>query len=282
MHYIFMILFLFAGAPLHAAAISSPGVSAPTLLRFAITPQQSPRELAKRWGPIIQYISDRSGVPLQFQTANGLSTYQQEMKAGVYDISFINAYYYAAFSKDAGYKVFAQEKDAKFVGIMVVRKDSPYQTLEELAGKQLALPGPTAVTSLLAYTHLKANNIDFSPNYVISMDSVYRAVAKGLFPAGQGEMRTFGSMEPEIRDQLRILWSADPMPPFTFSAHPRVPEAALQKIQQAMLAMADDPEGRELLKTINMKGIAVAQDSEYEAVRKLKLLTPEPPPTKID
>ena len=282
MHYIFLILFLFAGAPVHAADISPPDAASATLLRFAITPQQSPRELAKRWGPIIQYISDRSGVPLQFQTANGLSTYQQEMKAGVYDISFINAYYYAAFSKDAGYKVFAQEKDAKFVGIMVVRKDSPYQTLEELAGKQLALPGPTAVTSMLAYTHLKANNIDFSPNYVISMDSVYRAVAKGLFPAGQGEMRTFGSMEPEIRDQLRILWSADPMPPFTFSAHPRVPQAALQKIQKAMLEMADDPEGAELLKAINMKGIAAAQDSEYEAVRKLKLLTPEPPPTKID
>ena len=131
---------------------------------------------------------------------------------------------------------------------------------------------------MLAYTQLKAKNIHFSPSYVISMDSVYRAVAKGLFPAGQGEARTFGSMEPEIRDQLRILWSADPMPPFTFSAHPRVPPAVLQKIQKAMLEMADNPEGIELLKAVNMKGIAAAHESDYEAVRKLKLLTLEPPP----
>lgn len=278
MHYIFLILCLLAGRLAGAAEISPAGEHSPTSLRFAIVPQQSPRELAKRWGPIIQYITERSGVPLQFQTANSLTTYQQEMKAGLYDFSFINAYYYVAFSKEAGYKVFAQEKDAKFLGIMVVRKDSPYQTLEDLEGKELAFPAPTAVTSMLAYTQLKARNIHFSPNYVISMDSVYRSVAKGLFPAGQGEARTFGSMEAEVRDQLRILWSADPMPSFTFSVHPRVPQESLQKIQQVMLKMADDPEGLELLKAINMKGIAAAHDSDYEAVRKLKLLTMESPP----
>ncbi len=281
MRHIFLVLCLLAAWPLAAAEISSVSEHAPVLLRFAIVPQQSPRELAKRWGPIIQYISERSGVALQFQTANSLTTYQQEMKAGLYDISFINAYYYVAFSKEAGYKVFAQEKDARFVGVMVVRKDSPYQTLEELEGKQLAFPAPTAVTSMLAYTQLKAKNIHFLPSYVVSMDSVYRAVAKGLFPAGQGETRTFGSIEPEIRNQLRILWSSDPMPSFTFSAHPRVPPAVLQKVKQAMLDMASDPEGIDLLKAVNMKGIAAAQDSEYDAVRKLKLLTPESAP-KLD
>ncbi len=281
MPYIFLLLFALTGGSATAAAVAPASEQPSTFLRFAIVPQQSPRELAKRWGPIIQYITEHSGVSLQFQTANSLTTYQHEMKVGLYDISFINAYYYAAFSNDAGYKVFAQEKDAKFVGVMVVRKDSPYQTLDDLEGKTLAFPAPTAVTSMLAYTQLKAKNIHFSPNYVISMDSVYRAVAKGLFPAGQGEMRTFGSMEPEIRDQLRILWSADPMPPFTFSAHPRVPQALLQKVAKAMFEMADNPEGIELLKAVNMKGIAAAQDGEYESLRKLKLLTMEPPP-KLD
>ncbi|MBI3561661.1 MAG: phosphate/phosphite/phosphonate ABC transporter substrate-binding protein [Gammaproteobacteria bacterium] len=278
MRFIFLVLFLLAGRAVIAVESPPANEASPAVLGFAIVPQQSPRELAKRWGPILQYLTEHSGVTLQFQTANSLTTYQQEMKAGLYDISFINAYYYVAFSGEAGYKVFAQEKDAKFIGIMVVRKDSPYQTVEDLKGKELAFPAPTAVTSMLAYTYLKRKNINFSPRYVISMDSVYRAVAKGLFPAGQGEMRTFGSMEPEIRDQLRILWSADPMPPFTFSAHPRVPPDVLQKVQKAMFEMASDPEGIELLKAINMKGIVPAQDSDYTAVRKLKLLTLEQTP----
>ncbi len=280
MKFVYVALFLSLGWSLVTAQEQPIAQNPSAQLRFAIVPQQSPRELAKRWGPIIQYISEKSGVPLQFQTAKDLATYQHEMQSGQYDIAFINAYYYVAFSKVAGYKVFAQEKDAQFVGIMVVRKDSPYKSIEDLEGKLLAFPGPTAVTSLQAYTYMKEKKINFDISYVISMDSVYRSVAKGLFPAGQGEMRTFGSMDAEVRDQLRILWSADPMPSFTFSAHPRVPQASLQKIQKAMLEMADDPKGRELLKAINMKGIAAAHDSEYEAVRKLKLLTPESPAKK--
>lgn len=277
MKYIFLMLAVLASQPVTAAELSSAGEKSATLIGFAIAPQQSPRELAKRWGPIIQYISEHSGVPLQFQTAKDIATYQQEMKAGAYDISFINAYNYLALGKEAGYKVFAQEKDAKFVSIILVRKDSPYQTLEELDGKQIAFPGP-AVASRLAYTHLVAKNIRVTPSYVISVDSVYRSVAKGLFPVGQGEMRTFSNMDPEIRDQLRILWSSDPLPSFNFSAHPRVPAASLKKIQQAMLKMGDSPEGQELLKVVNMKGFAAAHDSEYESLRKLKLLTLDPPP----
>lgn len=280
MKYSFLVLLLLAGWPVIAAEGSPANVPPTTVFQFAMPPQQTIRELEKRWGPIIKYISQHAGVPLQFQAASNFSAYQQEMKAGRYDIALINAYYYATFKEAVGYKVFAQEKNGHIVCVVVVRKDSPYQTLEELEGKQLAFPGPTAPSSMRVYTHLKAKNIHVSPSYVNSMDSAYRAVAKGLFPAGQGELRTFNGMEPEIRDQLRILWSADPMPPFTFIVHPRVPQAAVQKIQQAMLKMADDPEGVELLKTVNMMGIAAAQesDSEYEAVRNLKLLTLEQPP----
>ena len=88
MQYIFLVLCLLAGGPLSAAEISHTSDKPDTILHFAIVPQQSPRELAKRWGPILQYISEHSGVSLQFQTANSLTTYQQEMKTGRYDICF--------------------------------------------------------------------------------------------------------------------------------------------------------------------------------------------------
>lgn len=272
MRVICLVLALSFGYPISAAEPPASTDKAVAPLVFAMVPQQSPLELAKRWIPIIQYISEHSGVPLQFQTAKDLQTAQQEMKAGVYDIVFINAYYYAAYSRIPGYSVFAQEKDAKFVGILVTRKDSPYRSVEDLDGKRLAFASPTAVTSMQAFTHLRDKNTNFAPEYVISMDSVYRSVAKGLYPAGAGEMRTFGGMDPAVRDQLRVLWSAEPMPPFTFSAHPRVPKSDVKKIQKVMVEMGDSPKGAELLKAINMKGIAPAQDGDYDAVRKLKLL----------
>jgi len=246
------------------------------IFHFALPPQQSPRELAKRWGPVIRYIGEHAGVNLQFQTAHSFSDYQQEMKAGRYDVSIIASYFYAQVDRAVGYTALVHEKDANFEGIMVVRKDSPYKTMADLKGAQIAYPGPTAVTSMLAHTYLKANNIDYTPKYVVSFDSVYLSVAKGLFVAGQGERRTFGNIDPAIRDQLRILWAADPLPPFAVIAHARVPQTAQKKIQQVMQSMGDSKEGVELLSAINMKGFVASEPSDYDEVRKLHLLTPDP------
>jgi phosphonate transport system substrate-binding protein len=64
------------------------------------------------------------------------------------------------------------------------------------------------------------------------------------------------------------------LPPFTFAAHPRVPRAAVAKIQQAMHDMDRNPQGAELLKTIKFKGIDPTDDSFYDRMRTLKLTMP--------
>jgi len=103
------------------------------------------------------------------------------------------------------------------------------------------------------------------------MDSVYRSVAKGLFAAGGGETRTLSTIDPEVRSQLRILWTADALPPFTFVVHPRVPKETVAKVQKAMDEMDQDPEGLALLKAINFQGIERAEDADYDAMRKLNI-----------
>jgi phosphonate transport system substrate-binding protein len=113
--------------------------------------------------------------------------------------------------------------------------------------------------------------VKVTPQYVNSMDSVYRSVAKGLFPAGGGEMRTLGTIDPEVKNQLRILWASEALPPFTFVAHPRIPQAVVAKVQKAMDEMDQNPQGLELLKAINFKGVDSAADADYNAMRKLNI-----------
>lgn len=257
-----------------ALEITSPSA----ILSFGIGPQQSPSELAKNWAPIIRHISRESGVPLEFATAKDIPAYQQKMESGLYDIAYINPYHYVTFNQTTGYTAFAKQENGTFVSIVVVRKDSPAMKLEDLDGKQLASPSPTALVNMLALSHLKNKSINITPSYVVSLDSVYRSVAKNLFAAGIAEARTFNTIDPEVRNQLRILWSSDPLPPFAFSAHPRVPKATLQKIQTAMLNMTKTPQGISLLKAVNFNGFIASHDSDYDAVRALKLSAPAFPP----
>jgi phosphonate transport system substrate-binding protein len=104
---------------------------------------------------------------------------------------------------------------------------------------------------------------------VRSHDSVYLAVAQGLYPAGGGIERTFDNTDPLVRERLRILWRTDSYTPHAFAAHPRLDPALVARVRDVMLAMGDDPEGRELLAAIGFDGIDGAADADWDDVRAL-------------
>lgn len=241
-------------------------------LSFGIPPQQSPTELTKRWTPVMQYLSEKSGLNLELKTAKDIQTYQGNIMDGQYDIAYVNPNTYVAANKAKGYQAFAQEKEGKSNGLIVVRKEGPIKQLSQLNGQTLAFPSTFAVmATILPLKQLEDQKITVKNQYVMSMDSVYRSVAKGLFLAGGGESRTFGVLEPEIKSQLTVLWQSMDLPPFPFFAHPRVKTNDLIKLQKAMLAMDQDPQGQALMKIVNIKGLELAHDKEYDGVRKLNL-----------
>ncbi len=242
----------------------------PPTLSFGIVPQQAASKLAKLWGPILTYLGEKSGTRLQFKTAPNIPTFEQRCAEGDYDVAYMNPYHYTVFHRSPGYQVFARQKDKRIRGIMVVRKDNPIQTLDELADSTLAFPAPAAfAASVLTRAELTRRNIPFTPKYVSSHDSVYRTVAKGLYPAGGGIKRTLSNVDPAVRDQLRVLWTSPDYTPHAIAAHPRVPEPVVARLRKAMLEMADDPKGRELLSDIKFDGIEAGEDKDWDDVRGL-------------
>jgi phosphonate transport system substrate-binding protein len=265
-HLSWALLILMPAFPAQAQDVAPPGYS------FGIGPQQSATELAKRWTPVMQYLSEKSGVSVQFKTAKDIPTFQQLMLEGAFDFAFINPYHYTIFSKKAGYLAFAQEHEGRLVGVLVVKKDSPIKDVRQLNGQTVAFPAANALAATwLPINFIKEQGASVTPQYVNSMDSVYRGVAKGLFPAGGGEARTLGTIDPEIRNQLEVLWTSEPLPPFVFAAHPRVPKDVVARVQKAMDEMDTQPQGIALLKTLNFKGMRKADDNDYAAMRKMNL-----------
>lgn len=242
-------------------------------LSFGIPPQQSPTEVVKRWTPVLQYLEKKTGVLLELKTAKDIATYQQQiLEGGLYDIAYVNPYTYVLANKLKGYQAFAQEKDGKSFGMIVTRKGGPITHLSELHRRTVAFPSSHAVmATLLPLKHLEDQKISVRVQYVVSIDSVYRSVAKGLFLAGGGESRTLGALDPEIRDQLTVIWRSEGLPPFPFFAHPRVSAATVGRLQKAMVEMGQDPEGQALLKTVNIQELEKSSDAHYTDVRKLNL-----------
>ena len=239
---------------------------------FGVVPQQSATKLAKVWVPVLKNIEKQTGIKLRFTTAPNIPEFEKRVKAGQYDFSYMNPYHYTVFSKTPGYRAMAHARDKRIKGIMVVRKDSTATKLEELKDQKLAFPSPAAfAASILTRGEFSTRNIAIQPDYVSSHDSVYRSVAKGLYPAGGGVVRTFNAVNPLIHDQLKILWTTPGYTPHAIASHPDVSSDVVNKITEAFTAMDKTDAGKKLLNTLKVKGWQKASDAEWDDVRKLNI-----------
>ena len=241
---------------------------------FGVVPQQSAAELARAWIPLFNVLSEAAGFGLRFATAPTIPAFEQRLAAGEYDFAYMNPYHYTVFSQKPGYRALAREKDRRLRGIVVVRQDSPLRTLADLAQREIAYPAPASfAATVLVRAELERQGIVTTPRFVGSHESVYLNVARGLHPAGGGIPRTLQSMEPEVRNQLRVLASTREYTPHAIAAHPRVPATAVQALARALLAADSTPRGKAALAGVGMTALTGAQDSDWADVRSLGIQT---------
>ena len=226
------------------------------------------------WLPLIDYLNAQTGFSISFSTAKDIPTFENRVARQEYDLAYMNPYHYVVFSDSANYVPLAKDAHKRISGIIVVREDSPYTTLQQLHGATLAFPAPAAfAASIIPRGMLAKENISINAQYVNSHDSVYLNVINGLFPAGGGIIRTLEHLPKMQNEKLRILWRSQDFTPHALAVHSRVPEAHRKKILAALIALNDSAENAHLLRGINFSGFAEAQDSDWDDVRELGILS---------
>lgn len=248
------------------------------VLSFGVVPQQSPSKLARAWGPILKEIGRRAGVKIVFKTAPDIPTFEQRLARGAYDIAYMNPYHYVEFHEKPGYVPLVRAPGRELRGILVVRKNAPYHSVSDLAGKTLAFPAPAAfAATVLIQAEFSRQHVAMTPQYVASHDSVYLDVAKGLFPAGGGITRTFKALHPQIRNALRVIYETPGYTPHAIAVSPSLPAETAARIRAAFVEMDKHPETAALLAPLKIKRWVVAKDSDWDDVRALcRTLPPRP------
>ncbi|CUW41226.1 Putative periplasmic binding protein-related protein [Magnetospirillum sp. XM-1] len=262
------------GAVLALVALlwSASARAEPQPLSFGIVPQAASSRLAEQWVPLLNEVSQRAGVRIAFRTTKDIPTFEAELGAGAYDLAYMNPYHYSVFHRHSGYQAFAKEKDRRLIGILVVRVDSPYRTIGNLADKSVIFPAPAAfAASILTQAEFARQGVKITPRYVSSHDSVYRGVSTGNFAAGGGITRTLDALPAEQRAELRVLATTREYTPHPFAAHPRVSPELIARIMAAMRSLQDDEIGRRVLEGVAMKGIEAGLDQEWNDVRALDI-----------
>lgn len=238
---------------------------------FGIVPQTSVSRVAKEWTPILKYLEERTGKQFRFATTSSIPLFSQRLAESKYDFVYMNPTDYIKYQDKDRYHAIVRARDFKLKGIIVVRKDSPLEKLDELNNKDLAVPAHAFASDTLTRAALHSSGLSVTISPMASSDAVYRAVALGHATAGGGMLRTFNSAAPEYRDQLRVLWTSEGYTAQAFAAHSRVPNEVVQAVQEALIDMGDDPQARKYLKAIAPEGLDYGRDEDWDDIRKLDL-----------
>lgn len=242
------------------------------ILKFGVVPQQSASSLARAWIPLAVYLSAETGKTIRFETAPNIPEFEKRVAAGHYDMVYLNPYHYTIFSQSIGLRAIARQKGKRIRGIIVVAKDSPIIRLEMLQNTEIAFPAPAAfAATILAQANLKRHKISFTPAYVSSHDSVYAAVAQGLYVAGGGIDRTLSTVSEDTRNKIKVIWRSTGYTPHAFALAPRISGMTTQ-IQNALISLNDTEKGQQILNNIGFnQGIIKSVDGDWDDVRSLDI-----------
>jgi phosphonate transport system substrate-binding protein len=244
-------------------------------LSFGVIVWRSPILTAQFWNPILRYVSERGGVPLQLKVAPTGPEHAAMVRRGELHFLYSN-HNFIKENEESGYRVFGRAKGDAEGGEIVVLKDSPIQSLADLEGKEVVFPHTAAFLGYhLPMDALLRKGIQVKPHFAGNQEGAMgqlkagRAVAAGVNGV---VMRAFAQRE---NVAYRVVWSSDKYLNLALSSLPSVPPETVKAVREAFLKMADDPEGAKvlassaaLLKQEAPLRFIAAKDSDFDNMRR--------------
>lgn len=239
---------------------------------LAVPTQLSPVEMHSSWAPFIERLSKETGADIRLKVYDTIAEYEREVMKGSPDFVFMNPYLVIKTRKSKGYVPLIRDK-ALLVGLLVVRKDSPVNSVKDLDGKEIAFPTPNAfAASLYMRELLEEQGVRVVPRYVNSHSNVYRSVLLGKTVAGGGVNKSLDKEPEEVSSQLRVLFRAPEHAPHPLCAHTRVPQALRRSVVDAVMRLAADKSNQDMLKKVQIPNPVEANyERDYMPLEKLNL-----------
>jgi len=257
-----------------AAAYTGPQAAAQPVYQFSPVNQYGIQLTAAYWNPIINYVSEKSGVRLQLKLGRTSADTTSYVLAREVEFVFSN-HLFSPEREQLGWSVFGRRQTPPVQGQIVVAAESPLKDLAELAGKDVVYPGPEATVSYkFTYGQLLARGIETRVVFGGNTDGALAQLFSGkAAAAGVNSQLVDGYARRENR-KYRVLWSSAPLHDLALMHSAKVPERDLKAVAQAFFGMHKDPAGKDILEQasrlvgLTSEALFVPSDgSEYAAYR---------------
>ncbi len=267
--WLLLLIALLASGP---SAASQPEPR-PTRLRFGSVAMDIPAIMHRRLLPLTRHLGERLGMPVTLRLSPNMDAAIQALATGQVDIAYLTPVAYLRAHEQGGaqllVKTVTRGRD-HFRLMIVVRQDSPWQQVSDLAGHSFAFGDRAALLqrAVVVGAGLKLESLaDYQ--FLGHYDNIARAVLNGDFDAGI--LKDTMAFQWQGRG-LRILYASPELPPYNIAVRAGLDPNLVRKLRTAFLALDPDvPERRAVIKALDPRydGFAPTTDAEYDIVRKL-------------
>jgi phosphonate transport system substrate-binding protein len=241
---------------------------------FGVLNQRSLQATAAYWNPILNYVSARSGVPLELHIGRTANETTDRVVAGQLDFAYTN-HLFTPKRDQLGWRVLARQDTQGIRGQVVVLDPSPIKSLQELAGKPVAFPNPYAfVGYYVPMDRLLRAGVTVLPLFSGNQEAAMGQLMSGQVAAAGVNHQVMADFAQRRQLKYRVLAASEPYFDLAVMASPRIGAGDGEKVRQAFVGMSRDPEGLRVLESAaaslglsDARGFVVADDRDYSNYR---------------
>ncbi|MDA8422423.1 MAG: phosphate/phosphite/phosphonate ABC transporter substrate-binding protein [Nitrospiraceae bacterium] len=266
-------------AVLTAVAVVLGSGPASAEIRFGTLPRLSAAELQTMYAPLAGYLAKETGEKVSIVVPKTFDDFKRAVKAGKIDIGFANPLVYVQVKEKVDVEPLALSSDVtsgtRLRGIIIVRKDSGINSLQDLRGKKISFMAKDSPAAYLFQVLLLSKaGLEIHKDFTVlpfakRHDKIIKEVLDKTADAGAVREDEFEKMKDSADfSQLRIIGYTDYLPNWPAFATPKLNKATANKVRAALLKLKpNDPQNEKILGLARLTGFIPVADKEYDGLR---------------
>jgi phosphonate transport system substrate-binding protein len=249
-------------------------------LEVGLLPEQNIFRQVERYEPLMAYLGRKTGVKFDLKILPRYGNIVRNFKSLGLDGAFFGSFTYALAHSRMGLVVLARPENengiSTYHGLIFVRKDSGIRTARGMKGKRLAcVDKATTAGYLLPLGYFHENGIDDCRKHLKEIyfagthEDAILDVLNRKADIGAAKNTVYERMavkDNNVKNALAILAVSPEVPENALALRGDIEEELKKKIKGALLAMNQDPEGKEILKRFGAARFIETTDKDYEPV----------------
>lgn len=270
---------------------------------MGFVPSRDVNQIQASADKIAEYLSKETGYKVTSRTLTSYAAVTEGMTSKLIDLGWGGPFdYVKTHIQNGAYPITASVRRGikGYKAFIIVKSDSPMNTLKDLKGRTFAFGDTLSASSNLypKWGMIKEGldpEKDVKSQKISNQSAIAIAVYQGQVDAGAiyDDARTNAEVVkqfPDILQKTRILWTSPLIPADPQFVRKDLNKTNVQKLKAAMLKLASDTQGQAWLKDLfTIDSLTEAADSDYDELRDvikkvnpsiLESATPSPSPTK--